>query len=170
MSKKLITNNDIKSRVLESYKQVIKYQRRKISRLSNSLIDSTYCLSSSNIFPLRLSITVVLKLSSFIHTTGKFAAIASITVNPWVSLLDAVTLSNAKELSTAQIVKKNIDELTGDSLYEKFYPVTGNKVNNLKLYGKDIIQNLFKNNKQELSTLVNHIESERLVLDKIRYM
>lgn len=41
MSKKLITNNDIKSRVLESYKQVIKYQRRKISRLSNSLIDST---------------------------------------------------------------------------------------------------------------------------------
>ena len=41
---------------------------------------------------------------------------------------------------------------------------------NLKLYGKDIIQNLFKNNKQELSTLVNHIENERLVLDKIRYM
>ena len=30
----------------------------------------------------------------------------------------------------------------------------------LKLYGKDIIQNLFKNNKQELSTLVNHIENE----------
>lgn len=41
MSKKLITNNDIKSRVLESYKQVIKYQRGRISRLSNSLIDST---------------------------------------------------------------------------------------------------------------------------------
>ena len=86
------------------------------------------------------------------------------------SLLDAVTLANVRELSTAQLVKKNIDELTGDSLYEKFYPVTGNKVNNLKLYGKDIIQNLFKNNKQELSTLVNHIENERLVLDKIRYM
>ena len=86
------------------------------------------------------------------------------------SLLDAVTLANVRELSTAQLVKKNIDELSGDSLYEKFYPVTGNKVNNLKLYGKDIIQNLFKNNKQELSTLVNHIENERLVLDKIRYM
>lgn len=41
MSKKLITNNDIKSRVLESYKQVIKYQRRKISRMSGSIIDST---------------------------------------------------------------------------------------------------------------------------------
>lgn len=86
------------------------------------------------------------------------------------SLLDAVTLANVKETTTAQLVKKNIDELTGDVLYEKFYPVTGNKVNNLKLYGKDILQNLFKNYKQELSTLVNHIESERLVLDKIRYM
>ena len=86
------------------------------------------------------------------------------------SMLDAIILANSKDTSTSMLVKKNIDDLTGNSLYEKFYPVTGNKANNLKLYGKDIIQNLFKNNKQELSTLVNHIENERLVLDKIRYM
>lgn len=86
------------------------------------------------------------------------------------SMLDAIILANSKDTSTSMLVKKNIDDLTGNTLYEKFYPVTGNKANNLKLYGKDIIQNLFKNNKQELSTLVNHIENERLVLDKIRYM
>lgn len=86
------------------------------------------------------------------------------------SMLDAIILANSKDSTTLMLVKKNIDDLTGNTLYEKFYPVTGNKVNNLKLYGKDIIQNLFKNNKQELSTLVNHIENERLVLDKIRYM
>lgn len=86
------------------------------------------------------------------------------------SVLDAIILANSKDTSTSMLVKKNIDDLTGNTLYEKFYPVTGNKANNLKLYGKDIIQNLFKNNKQELSTLVNHIENERLVLDKIRYM
>lgn len=86
------------------------------------------------------------------------------------SVLDAIILANSKDTSTSMLVKKNIDDLTGNTLYEKFYPVTGNKANNLRLYGKDIIQNLFKNNKQELSTLVNHIENERLVLDKIRYM
>ena len=86
------------------------------------------------------------------------------------SLLDAVTLAKIKDDKASYLVMKNIDDFSGDSLYESFYPMTGNKVNNSKLYGKDIIQTLFKNNKEDLSTLINHIESERLVLDKIRYM
>ena len=86
------------------------------------------------------------------------------------AVLDAIVLANVKDAVAYQLVKKNIDELSGEEIYEKFYPITGNKVNNLKLYGKDIIQNLFKNNKEDLSTLINHIENERLVLDKIRYM
>lgn len=86
------------------------------------------------------------------------------------SLLDAVIFANVNESAVVELVKSSIETLSGDSLYENFYPVTGNKIKNLKLYGKDIIQNLFKNNREELSTLINHIENERLVLDKIRYM
>lgn len=86
------------------------------------------------------------------------------------SLLDAISLSHTNDPEAYSIIKKAIDEFVGDSLYEHFYPITANKMNNIKLYSKDIIQSLFKSNKNELSTLINHIENERLVLDKIRYM
>lgn len=86
------------------------------------------------------------------------------------SVLDGVILANTNKESVVKLINQNIDSLSGDSIYEKFYPNTGNKVHNTRLYGRDIIQNLFKNYKQELSTLINHIENERLVLDKIRYI
>lgn len=41
MSRKLITNNDIKSKVLTSYKQLIKYAYGKISRMSGTSIAAT---------------------------------------------------------------------------------------------------------------------------------
>ena len=85
------------------------------------------------------------------------------------SLLDAVLLVNVNDNAVISRVKKDIESLKGN-VYDSYYPVTNNKSDNAKLYGKDIIQNLFKNHKEELSTLINHIESDRLMLDKIKYL
>ena len=146
----------------EIYNSVlVKLEPVLIKTFRSMLYFSLYCTKDFKCFSQQKINTIYVEYKRQLNVVGMLCL---------SSLLDAVTLATVKEVSISQLVKKNIDELTGDVLYEKFYPVTGNKVNNLKLYGKDIIQNLFKNYKQELSTLVNHVESERLVLDKIRYM
>ena len=54
-----------------------------------------YSSSVLKILPLRPSITVFLKLSSSMQIGATLAAIASITVSPWVSVVEAVAKTSA---------------------------------------------------------------------------
>lgn len=161
-----IINNDTfyenKDYLDESYNSIlVKLEPVLMKTFRSMLYFSLYCSNDFKYFSQQKMNAIYVEYKRQLNVIGLLCL---------SSMLDAIILANSKDSATSMLVKKNIDDLTGNTLYEKFYPVTGNKANNLKLYGKDIIQNLFKNNKQELSTLVNHIENERLVLDKIRYM
>lgn len=88
------------------------------------------------------------------------------------ALLDGIMLIYVTDNSQLDIIKNNIDStLTNNQLFDDYYPITANKNGDAKLYGKDIIQNLFEEKYlMELRTILNHIEKDRLALDKIRFI
>lgn len=87
-----------------------------------------------------------------------------------VSLMDSLMCIYVTDSSALDAINTNINESVGLKEYDSYYPLSSNKDKNTKKYGKDLISNLLKNKKAELTTIINHIEKERLSLDKIRYI
>ena len=87
-----------------------------------------------------------------------------------VSLMDSMMCIYVNDSASLDAIKANINESAGLKAYDSYYPLSSNKDKDPKKYGKDLINNLLKNKKTELTTIINHIEKERLCLDKIRYI
>lgn len=84
------------------------------------------------------------------------------------SLLDALMLINLKDKTQIIDIMENINTNSNLINYDSYYPLTANKSNNYKMYGKDIIDNLITNHFPEVSAIINYSEKERLFIDKIR--
>ena len=61
----------------------------------------------------------------------------------------------------------NIDD--GIIYYDDFYPLSANKNKNFKIYGKELLRNLLEEHFEVLTSVINHIEKDRLFIDTIRH-
>lgn len=94
------------------------------------------------------------------------------------ALLDGLMLFYIDDNKVKQLIYDNIelkDFKINDNMKNiihtilpKYFPKTTNFLTSKYLYGKDLILNLLNNNKSSLYTIVNHIERERLMINKIK--
>ena len=76
---------------------------------------------------------------------------------------------NVKDNKALDVILQNLSVNKGVIYYDDYYPLTANKNKNNKMYGRDIIRNLIENHFDVLSGVINHIEKDRLFIDKIRF-
>ena len=84
------------------------------------------------------------------------------------TLLDGIMLYHIDNKNEISVIVNNIELVKEKSFYGKYYPYAENLSKNPKLQGRTLIQNLFKNHNSDIYTIINHIETERLVIDKVK--
>lgn len=85
------------------------------------------------------------------------------------SLLDALMLINVQEKDALKNIMDNLNIDDGIIYYDDFYPLSANKNKNFKIYGKELLRNLLEEHFEVLTSVINHIEKDRLFIDTIRH-
>lgn len=84
------------------------------------------------------------------------------------ALVDGLMLTHLTDKDILKRVRDNSTKNIKEHNYFDYYPITINRNSNYSLYGKDILENLKQpDNIEYLKMVVMHIESERLLLDKL---
>ena len=122
---------------------------------------SMYCKDKVALFEMKKIYFIYSEYKRTLNVTGLLCL---------TSLLDAIMCTYITDKSALDAINMNINDNAKLKEYDLYYPISNNKGKNLKGYGKDLLTNLIKRKKNELTTIVNHIEKERLTFDKIRYI